>query len=363
MKKTLFLLICLMLTNTIHADDDAYIISQKAKLTLLSSYQLWQSDNDDISEFSIPIQLYYPFSRSLSFSISGQQANASGDNYSDLRGLSDAQINCSYFLEDANLVLNSGINIPSGKKELTIEEFETSRILSLSHFNFRLPGFGQGLNLNFGATWAFPVSRNVVIGLGGSYQFKGSYKPLSDMEFDYNPGDEVLLTAGFDMAISRITSVSVDGIFTSYSSDKYNDIDIFKAGNKFTVAMHITHYIGYNDLSLFLRYRTRSKSSLPVTGSLTAEAEKSIPNNFDINAHYRFQLNNHIKLAILSTGRFYQASALNDGVSICGGGLGAEYLFNNNWSVLTNLKYYIGSYTNSDDFSGIEFLVGLSYTF
>jgi len=209
MKIFLIILIFLIATNNIFADEDAYVISQKAKLTLLSSYQLWQTDNDDISEFSVPIKLYYPFSRFLSFSISGQQVYASGDNYADLSGLSDAQINCSYFLENANLVLNSGINIPSGKKKLTIEEFEISRILSLSYYNFRLPGFGQGLNLNFGATWAFPVSRNVVIGLGGSYQFKGSYKPLSDMEFDYNPGDEVLLTAGLDMAISRITSVSV----------------------------------------------------------------------------------------------------------------------------------------------------------
>jgi len=363
MKIFLIILIFLIATNNIFADEDAYVISQKAKLTLLSSYQLWQSDNDDISEFSIPIQLYYPFSRSLSFSISGQQANASGDKYTTLSGISDTQLNLSYYLESVNIVVNSGINLPSGKKELTLKEFEISRILSLSYYNFRLPGFGQGLNLNFGATWAFPVSRNVVIGVGGSYQFKGSYKPLSDMEFDYNPGDEVLLTAGLDMAISRITSVSVDGIFTSYSSDKYNDIEIFRAGNKLTLALQFKHYIGYNNLFIYLRYRTRSKNSLPVVGSLIDEAEKSIPNNFDLNAYYKFRMSNNFKLAILSTGRFYQASSLNDGVSIYGGGLSAEYLFNNNWSVLTNLKYYVGSYTNSDDFSGIEFLVGLSYTF
>ena len=308
MKTILRILILLITVNTINADDDAYVINQKAKVTLSSSYQLWQSDDDNFSEFSIPLYVYYPFSRALSITVSGQQANASGDNFTSLSGISDTQLNLSYFLETANVVINSGVNLPSGKKELTIEEFETSRMLSLNYLNFRLPNFGQGLNINFGATWAFPVSKNFVLGLGGSYQLKGAYRPLVDLEFDYKPGDEILMTAGFDIAISRITSLSFDGIFTTYSADKYNNEEIFKSGNKLTAALQFKHYIGYSDFSLFLRYRTRSKSSLPVAGSLTEEDEKTIPNNFDINMHYRFQINRNFNLAILGTGRFYKVT-------------------------------------------------------
>ena len=352
-----------MVANSIFADNDPYVINQKAQVTISSFYQLWQSNDENFSEFSIPLYLYYPFSRSFSLTISGQQANASGDKYTTLSGISDTQLNLSYFIESANLVINSGVNLPSGKKELTVEEFQTTKMLSLNHFNFRTPNFGQGLNLNLGATWAYPISKNFVIGLGGSYQLKGAYRPISDLEFDYKPGDEILITTGFDIAFSKVTSVSFDGIFTTYSADKYNNKDVFKTGNKIVIAMQFKHYIGYNDFWLLLRYRTRAKSSLPIAGILTEKNEKTIPNNIEMAAHYRFRINQNLNLAILGNGRIYQKSLLNGGVSVYGSGVGAQYLINNNWDIMTNLKYYIGSYVDSNEFSGYEIVIGLGYKF
>ena len=37
---------------------------------------------------------------------------------------------------------------------------------------------------------------NVVLGAGVSYLLKGGYRPFSDFDETYDPGDEVLLTVG-----------------------------------------------------------------------------------------------------------------------------------------------------------------------
>ncbi len=301
-----------MTVSNIFAANDAYIISQQAQIKISAIYQTWEDEGNNFSELSIPLYVYYPFSRTLSLTILGQQANASGDEFESLNGFSDTQFNFSYFLESSNLVINSGINLPSGKKELTVEEFQTSKMLSLNHFNFRTPNFGQGLNINLGATWAHPLSKNLVIGIGGSYQLKGAYRPISGLKADYKPGDEILITSGFDIAFSKITSLSIDGIFTTYSADKYNNKEVYKAGNKISFAAQFKHYIGYNDFWLFLRYRIRAKSRLPIAGTLTEEDLKTIPDNIEIAGRYRFQINQNLNLMILGNGRVY-LSALPQG--------------------------------------------------
>ncbi len=359
----IIILALVILTTAIFAGQDAYVISQQAQIKVSPYYQTWEDDGNNFSELSIPFYVYYPFSRSINLSILSQQANASGDNFESLNGFSDTQLNLSYFLESYKLVINAGVNLPSGKKELTADEFETSRMLSLNHFNFRTPNFGQGLNISLGATWAFPLSKNIVIGFGGSYQLKGGYRPISDLEFDYKPGNEILITTGFDIAISKITSFSIDGIFTTYSADKYNNDKVIKAGNKISFAAQFRQYIGYNDFWLLLRYRTRARSSLPIAGILTEQNEKTVPNNIEMAGHYRFRINQNLNLTILGNGRIYQKSFLNGGVSVYGSGVGAQYLINRNWDIMTNLKYYFGSYVDSNEFSGFEIVIGLGYNF
>jgi len=362
MKKFLKIITFSIIITSVTAQD-AYIISQQAKIQFSSVYQIWEDEDKILSEFSLPFYVYYPLSRTLSLTLSGTQANASGDDYADLSGFSDTQINMSYFLETYKVVLNGGINLPSGKKELTVEEFETSRVLSLNHFNFRTPNFGQGFSVNFGATWAYPLSKEIVVGLGGSYQLSGAYRPLSDMEFDYKPGDEFLATAGFDYAFSKTTTLSFDGIFTTYSADTYNGEDIYKAGNKIVLALQYKQYFDYKDIWLLFRYRSRSKSSLPVAGAFDEESEKTIPNNVEFGGHYRFQVLSDVKLVVLGNGGIYQKSAVNDGVSVYSAGFGADYQLNIKVTIFSNIKYLLGDYVESDEFSGFEFGAGVGYNF
>ena len=47
-----------------------------------------------------------------------------------------------------SLVFSLGANLPSGKSELTREEFQTSIVLSRNFFPFHVPSFGQGFSVD-----------------------------------------------------------------------------------------------------------------------------------------------------------------------------------------------------------------------
>ena len=176
MKKIIFIFSILMLFSNTQANDN-YIISQKAYIKIMPNFQMWSIEgNYDISETSFPIMVYYPISRKFNLSLRGNQANIAGD-VNTLSGFTDTQLSCSYHLKSAHLVFNVGLNLPSGKKELTDTEFQTSSQITYSYLNFKVPGFGQGFNVSPGISWALPFTDNLVFGLGATYQYKGGFKP------------------------------------------------------------------------------------------------------------------------------------------------------------------------------------------
>ena len=71
-------------------------------------------------------------------------------------------------------MLNLGANLPSGKSEVTPEEFVTLSVISQSLFNFRTPSLGQGLGYTPGLTVAFPLGNQLALGLGVAYQRRGA---------------------------------------------------------------------------------------------------------------------------------------------------------------------------------------------
>ncbi|MFB3105756.1 MAG: hypothetical protein ACE1ZA_12665, partial [Pseudomonadales bacterium] len=178
-KRLLFLVMTLGLAAEGVAQDDALYLSsqqQPVRISIGALYQSYTENDSSLSEVSIPLAISIPIGRNLGVSLIASQASASGDNVESLSGVSDVQVGLSYYqkIGQGSVVVSLGVNLPSGKRELTQDEFETSIFLSQHFFNFRVPGFGQGFNISPGVIMAFPVSENAVFGVGASYQIKGS---------------------------------------------------------------------------------------------------------------------------------------------------------------------------------------------
>ena len=343
--------------------NDNYIVGQKGYLKIMPVYQQWSIEsNYDISEISFPTMVYYPVNRQFSLSLRGNQAIIGGD-VNELSGLTDTQLSGSYHLENANLVINLGLNVPSGKKELTVNEFLTSSQIAFSYFNFQVPGFGQGFNISPGVSWAAPVSDNLVLGLGATYQLKGGFKPLDGMVDDYNPGDEILITGGFDIKLAPTTTFAADVIYTTYGEDEMGSQTVFGSGAKIMVSGMLRSYQRYNELFLLARYRSKAKNSYYIGGVFQEEAEKTIPNHLEIIGYYKLRAGNQLYVSILGESRTFFETNIFPGLNIIGFGVSPEYSPSKNLKIPFRFKYFFGEFKGGTSISGIEAGVGVNYLF
>jgi hypothetical protein len=354
------LISCLFLTEAFAAG----VINQQRFVRIMPVYQRWAIASDStFSELSIPVMIYLPVRYNWSVSFSGSQAAVKGDNFADLSGLTDAQLATSYHLEKANLLLNLGINLPSGKGELTLPQLTTSAVLSSNVFQFQVPNFGQGLNISPSVTWAAPVRENFVLGLGASYQYKGKFTPLANSSLDYDPGDEMLLTGGFDARLSTTATLTGDLIFTFYMTDKINGGEIFGPGNKLVANLQFRQYFGFDELALLARYRSRAKNDLVVNGVLTPENVKTNPNQMEFSGHYRRRFSRRFSARFITEGRFYQNTPAFEGVNLFGAGLAPSLALAENFQLLAQLKYQTGSFKEGASLSGLEAGLGMLANF
>lgn len=310
MKRLLLSLLLTALAAEGFAQEDAlYLSSQQppVRISIGALYQSYSNDDSDISEFSIPLVLSAPLGQSFGLSLIANQASATGDDLESVSGLSDAQVGLSYFqrVGTGSVVVSIGANLPSGKRELTPDEFETSIFLSQHFYNFRVPGFGQGLNLSPGIVAAFPVSETVVLGVGAAYQVKGGYKPQDGMEDEYNPGDEILLTGGFDVRAGSASNLSADVTYTRYGGDTLGDLDVYTSGDKVTATVQWLSYLRANVVRLVARYRSQAKSSRPAVLGAADEELRTLPSQVWLLGSYRHQLSPAFHVGVLAQARLF----------------------------------------------------------
>ncbi len=308
---TLFVLL-LLLTSELFAQG------QQVRVTLFPTYQSWDLKFDaaaaggvaqpDIgfSEFSFPLAVNIPVGRSLGLGIRSSQANANSDQLASLNGIADTQLALSYFLQSTNLIFNVNVNLPTGKTELSADEFETTALIGHNVFGLIIPNFGQGTNLLASLTWVYAASENFVLGFGASYQLRGKFKPLADLPEDFDPGDEILLTAGFDTRFGSTTSLGTDIAFTLFGTDKLGNDNVFASGPRIVVSSQLRKHLGFDELRVFARFRTKAinEQALILGQPLIEEIDNTFGNQVEILAHYRHRFSQKFYGKILFDGRF-----------------------------------------------------------
>lgn len=366
MKHFKILLIILIAISNVEAQDEQATGRRDDLIRVMPVYQRWsQGKGNEFAQFSVPVYVRLMFGRKLSLALRGGQATASGDNTQKLSGVTDTQL--SLYYSAANFIFNLGLNLPSGKRALTYPEFLTTSLLSLNHYNFQTPSYGQGFNVAPGFTWAWPVSEKFALGLGATYQYKGRFKPLTLID-KYNPGDEILLTGGLDWRMGETAKFSVDVISTIYGKDKIDTAVVFAAGHRFVTHAQFRQNFGFDELWLFARYLSRGKNSLAVGGALLPENKKSAPDQFEMNALYFHRFNRGFASGFLLESRYFTKPPAitvlsSAGISMFGFGITPEFSPAPAFRIPLRLKYLFGNVPGGQKISGLEAGVGMALSF
>lgn len=361
--KLCLLLILMLAVN--HYSQDIYSEQVTVNITLMPVYESWTlNDSTDFTEFTSIISAGYNPLENTSIGLVTRYASAdanSGNFTSKLSGLSDLQFLIKQKLPDQNLSFDGGVNIPSGKTKLSTEEFAVSQVVSQELFGLRTSNFGQGLNAFLGATWLHPVSEEVVIGVGVSYQLKSEYQPLAAADDKYKPSNEISLTAGLDIKLSETQTISGNytGIF--YGSDKLNGKNIFTSGNRMIFNAMYRQYFTYDYLMFYALYRNVALNKLEGNYAVL-DNEKITPNQVFLAASYNQRFNSSFSLGYgLFTGIYEKTAGYFSGYTMYGASLSPLFRISPMVSIPVYLKYAIGNADGKSDLSNYEVSAGIKF--
>ena len=351
------------------AEGSLYIGSQRppVRITVLPTFQRYSGTlvevegvddaEVEVREFATPVTIFAPVARNLGVSLRTSFTSASGDDLTGVSGLTDTQATLSYYLPvgAGSAVVSASANLPSGTSELTPDEAATAFLIGQNFYGFRLPNLGQGFNATGGLTYAFPAGDAVVIGLGAAYQVRGTYTPTEGAA-EYDPGDELLLTGGFDYGLGPGSSVAIDVTYAIYSADTAGDLE-FESGNTLSVTGKWNGELGGRSARFVARFRTKGETEFAEDFDIRLGQDPVIPTQGRVLVNFGLLEGDSYGLGVFAQGRQYAESDLFDAKTLFDFGAMPSVRILPNATLLGRVAVTFG------DLSGLEAGGGLSWEF
>jgi len=323
-------------------------------------YNGWEDElvgiQDKWSETVFGTQVQHIVNPRLTVELRGTVASASYtdplDNKISFSSLNDTRLKGTYYLDylgDRVGRAALSVNLPTGKKELSLEEYVVALGVSDNSRKFPVRRFGEGFNVGAELYW-LPKTEQVNLEIGGGYRFKGAYRILEDDPADYKYGNEffVQATASTD---PRPIGVSGTVMFKTYAKDEYDGEPIFQSGNtvmfqgRLMYDNEIRGSVGFNVL-----LRGKGKTLGTEDGGLVDEVLKSGRNDYLIFGGGSYPLNEQLRL--LARGEYKHITANEYDLIVTryrpetdylgfGGGVGYQFTLALSGSIVAS--YYTGS--------------------
>lgn len=338
------------------------------------SFEYWSSGDDKVSEWVLPLIVRYSASDHLNFTLINQPTMAklnrpSGDF--SLNGLTDTRLGASYLFAGETILATANVNLPTGKTELDEEGLAVAQVIPLHSLGLRTTYFGGGFDLSVGLSKAFPVN-DWVFGVGAGFVRTGTFKPVSGSD-DYNPGDEISLTAGLDRSFGEESKLLADFTYTLYTNDTYQGADYFKSAPR--LLFEARYYFPWQnfDMALMVRDRIKGKNETlqvdPATdiAQLREEAANTHGNELDIIAQGGYTLSEKTSVEGLLQVKIYSANeSKENGATIFGVGVGWRRQLTSILHLDVGGKFSFGSLKSQGESTGItgfELHGGIIYQF
>jgi hypothetical protein len=241
MRKTLLVFCSAILSFVpLHAQPKFQYPVEKASVGPRLHVQTWRlkspaigGGDSTITAVFTPLRATIHLSPNLDLDLSGAAASASlthGTNQT-LQGLADAKIRGVFKFNDYHWLVHFGLNLPTGKNVLDAEEVRVNNLLSETVLSFPIKRYGRGLEVDWGAAYAFAVSENLKAGLGAGFLLKGEYTFLEASPLRFDPGNEISVTGGVDFRKNSFAA-RWNLLVKLYQKDRLNGQEAFKEGTQ-----------------------------------------------------------------------------------------------------------------------------------
>jgi hypothetical protein len=340
------------------APTPIYVGSQRPPMQFTTGavYQRYEGDEATLAQLTIPVAFFVPVQRGLGLSVRLAAISAEGDGLSSVFGPADAQAALSYHraLGAGSAVGSLSVNLPFGDAALSGGQRSTAFLIGQGFYDFHVPTLGQGFNVAPGLIYAFPVGERLALGAGISYQYRGPFEPRRGSDDAYDPGDEVLLTAGLDYRLAEGSTFALDVSYVRYGEDVFEDL-AYTPGDAVAVTVQWASALGEHAVRVLGRARHRADSTIPPETAALLGLDATIPTQGRLLGHARFRLGPRLHFGALAQGRYYAESEVFAERMLFDVGVVPEYEVYPGLALTARLGATLG------DFQGVEAGLGLAW--
>ncbi len=195
-----------------------------------------------ISQFYLPLSATVRIGPRSSLVLSSEGAwgnyTLNGSPSGSLNGTSDVRAQFVHERASRHVLLLAGINVPTGKANLSPEELNVARVLGHPLLGFHLKEYGKGLDFNLGAAVTLPVRLRWKVGIGLGYVYHGPYGLVAGDERFY-PAQEGTVSTGLDMGGRTlgggIGSFDSFAIYRFLAKDRVGSRTVLDEGNELAI--------------------------------------------------------------------------------------------------------------------------------
>jgi hypothetical protein len=323
-------------------------------------------EKTEIDQMAYPINGFIPLKDNLEARLfmagASNDLEQAGSSYT-LSGISDVRVQFGQSLMDDRLLFSLGINAPTGKRALDIdEEWPVMEFLANNYLNFPLRRLGEGFGFNLLAG-AAGSSGQTRYGASVMYQFNGTYEAYKDSG-DYNPGDLFSIQVSVDRQSDQLLLFAGLG-FTTYSTDKLEDEKIFRQSDQFNINAGMSLSGEIISLTTDAGYLIRGRNTRYDTTEAIFDQLKIYGNEFMFNGILNWTFTENWYLSPSLKFRIIGANEYDfDNSSIFGFGTGLGRRLAEDIDLNIGFKYFTGSADGGDiDISGYRLSAGLAAAF
>jgi hypothetical protein len=223
--------------------------------------------------FLMPVAVRIPIGSRVSFDLYTAWAQGKierDDTQFTLQGVVDTRIKMTYQLTPWAL-FSVGASLPTGNATHNGEEAVVSSVLATDLLGFREATWGTGFALTSALATATRVGQWGV-GLAAAYSARSEFTPSSEVDLNYQPGNETRIRLGLDRNIGTNT-FTLGATYMNYSEDQANSRNLFQAGNRLRFDATYAFRAGAGVWTLYTAdlYRQNGDLTLPFVNDAGAQ--------------------------------------------------------------------------------------------
>jgi hypothetical protein len=376
-KRNLTALFVLAAVLTASSASGQIVYGQPASGNTGFTFTSWKIERDSteskLTQFWTPVSGFVPLADNLEGRFWIATANNKlevGNAEASMFGLGDLRMQVSQSLAEDFIVAAVGVNLPTGKKSLTIDttgvdERQIMEALSQSYLDVPMRRYGEGFGFSamLGAANSYG---DLSIGGGARYEFIGKYDPYENLK-EYDPGDMFSLYAGGDLKKDN-SFWSLNFTFVTFLADKLSGNKAFKQGDQFDVQLTGRMGPSNRNLRVVVDYLIRGRNTVyEVASGDLIEQLKLYGNEFLVAADYVFMWPSKWYVSPSASFKLIAANEapipLGDSNLLGFGGAVGRQL-SEQVTLELGLRYYTGSADDGNlDLTGFQLQGGLAASF